>query len=653
MTIISVNDLCLSFGPKDLLQNISFSLEHNDRLGIVGPNGCGKSTMLSLLLGREEPTSGTIYIAKETTVGILTQEGAFEVSEELGTTALEQMYGAFPELISAERRLDELSSWLERHADESDTEKHASITREYSELHDRYVRDNGLVFRSRCRSILERMGFDPSAMDQRATSLSGGQRTRLALSRQLCREPDILMLDEPTNHLDAETLGWLENYLSTYSKCIIVVSHDRRFLDRVTNKTLLIEHKHAKLYRGGYTACAEQRKTDREIYEKHYRDQQKEIARQEAYIEQQRRWNRERNIIAAESRQKLLDKMDKLAAPEKDEKTVQMRFTCGIPSGNDVIELRHVGFSYAIGSRLLQDVNFKVKRGERVFIVGPNGCGKSTLINLLMEKLHPTSGVIDFGHNLQIGYYDQENQNLNEENTVLEELWGLYPTMKEHEARGALGAFLFRGDDVFKTVSVLSGGERARLTLVKLMLSKMNTLILDEPTNHLDIGSREALEDALTGFEGTLICVSHDRAFIDALATRIIGFDSGHHVYDMQSSAPGKAWEEWMTYCSSAAGEGAGSAGNAGNNGTSSAAAQPNNKELYLRSKREAAEARKAAARLERLRHEQTELEAELEKLNAELYGDAASDYIRAAEINDRIEKVEERLLEIYEETEE
>ena len=643
MTILSVNDLCLSYGAKDILENISFSLDATDKLGVVGPNGCGKSTLLSLILGTEEATSGGVFIAKGTTVGILTQDGAFEVSEELGATALEQMYGAFPELIAAETRLSELEDWLLRHPDDAGSEKHDSITKEYSSLHEKYVAEEGLVFRSRCRSILDRMGFDAETMALPITSLSGGQRTRLALSRQLCREPDILMLDEPTNHLDAETLGWLENYLSLYQKCVIVVSHDRRFLDRVTNKTLLIERRHAKLYRGGYTACAEQRKTDREIYEKHYRDQQKEIARQEAYIEQQRRWNRERNIIAAESRQKLLDKMVKLDAPERDERTVCMRFTCGIPSGNDVVELRHVGFSYTPGSTLLSDISFKVRKGERVFIVGPNGCGKSTLIKLLMEKLRPTSGAIDFGHNLQIGYYDQENQNLDESNTVLEELWSLYPTMKEHEARGALGTMLFRGDDVFKPVSVLSGGERARLTLVKLMLSKMNTLILDEPTNHLDIGSREALEAALIGFEGTILCVSHDRAFIDALATRVIGFDGTGKLRDLQSSTPGHAWDEWMAVLAGAT--------------ASAAPAEPektpqlSQKEQYLENKKNAAEARKAAARLERLKKEQTELEAELEALNTELYGDAASDYKRAAEIAARIETVENRLLELWEET--
>ena len=650
MTIISVNDLCLSYGAKDIFENISFSLDRADRLGIVGPNGCGKSSLLATILGREEATGGSVFIAKDTTVGILTQDGAFEVSEELGTTALEQMYGAFPELIGAENRIAELEAWLESHAGEAGSAKHDSITKEYSALHESFVSGDGLVFRSRCRSILERMGFDAEAMSLPITSLSGGQRTRLALSRQLCREPDILMLDEPTNHLDAETLGWLENYLSSYQKCIMVVSHDRRFLDRVTNKTLLIERRHAKLYRGSYTACAEQRRVDREVYEKHYREQQKEIARQEAYIEQQRRWNRERNIIAAESRQKMLDKMVKLEAPQKEERTVNMRFTCGIPSGNDVLDLRRVGFSYAPGSTLLSDISFKVRRGERVFIVGPNGCGKSTLIKLLMEKMRPTAGAIDFGHNLQIGYYDQENQNLDDKNTVLEELWSLYPTMKEHEARGALGTMLFRGDDVFKPVEVLSGGERARLTLVKLMLSKKNTLILDEPTNHLDIGSREALENALTDFEGTIICVSHDRAFIDSLATRIIGFDNDHVLHDLQSSAKGAAWEEWIAFLASA--------GAAEAPAPAAAAAAPeggaplSQKEQYLANKKNAADARRAAARLEKLKKEQAALEAELDACNAELYGDAASDYKRAAEISARIEEIENRLLEIWEETE-
>jgi ATP-binding cassette subfamily F protein 3 len=639
MTIISINGVSLSFGAKTLFENVSFALNESDHLGIVGANGCGKSSLLSIILGELEPSVGQCFISSDTTVGVLTQDGAFELSGTENESALEQMYRAFPELLAAEARISELAEWLESHTGEAGSAKHDSITREYTALHERFISDGGNVFRSKCRSILERMGFDADDMAMPVTALSGGQRTRLALSRQLCREPDILLLDEPTNHLDTETLTWLETFLAAYKKCIITVSHDRRFLDKVTNKTLMLEHKKAKLYRGGYTASAEQRRIDREIYEKHYRDQQKEIARQEAYIEQQRRWNRERNIIAAESRQKLLDKMVKLDAPEQDERSVRMRFTQGLPSGNDVLSVRSLGFSYS-SAPMLSDISFSVKRGERVFIVGPNGCGKSTLIKLLLQKLRPSRGIIDFGHNLQIGYYDQENQNLDNKNTVLEELWSLYPTMKEHEARGALAAFLFKGDDVFKTVEVLSGGERARLTLVKLMLSKMNLLILDEPTNHLDIGSREALEEALSGYDGTVICVSHDRTFISALATRILGFDRDGKLHDLRVSQVGNAWDEWQR-----------EAARFSPAVQSEPPAAENRKEAYLRSKKEAADARKAAARLEKLRREQAELESELDSLNAELYGDAARDYLRAAEISERIEQIEERLLVIYEET--
>ena len=642
MTILSVNDISLSFGPKEILKDVSFALNENDRLGIVGSNGCGKSTLLSLLLGRTEPTTGSVYINQNTTVGILTQDCAFELADGCGGTVCEQMYAAYPEFISAEARMNELTEWVEAHSDESETAGYLSRAKEYSDLHDRYVADGGLTFRSRCDSILGHMGFGTDDAALPVGALSGGQRTRLALSRRLCREPDILMLDEPTNHLDAETLVWLENYLASYKKCLIVVSHDRYFLDRVTDKTLMIEYGTAKLYRGGYSASAEQRRIDREIYEKHYREQQKEIARQEAYIAQQRRWNRERNIIAAESRQKLLDKMEKLEAPASEEKTVRMQFSQGIPSGNDVLEARDLGFSYPGGAPIFRGLNFNIKRGERIFIVGPNGCGKSTLIKLIIGKFRPTEGALDLGHNIMIGYYDQENQRLSDNNTVLEELWSMYPAMKEHEARRALGTFLFRGDDVFKKVEVLSGGERARLTLVKLMLSKMNTLILDEPTNHLDIASREALEEALGEYDGTLICVSHDRRFVGNTATRILGFDRGGRLISMPVSHRGAAWDEWIAESERRTAEGQPS---------KPAPAAQSNREIYLRSKKEAADARRAAARLERLKKEQAELEEELDRLNAELYGPAAADYVRAGEITARISQVEDRLMEIYGET--
>ncbi len=642
MITLTATSLSLAFGAKELFGGVSFSLEHNDRLGLIGPNGCGKSSLLSILMGETEPTSGGVYIASGTTRGILTQAAAFDIDPNAGRTALEQMYTAFPELLAYEARLNELEGWLSRHENEAGGDKHDSITREYSTLHERYVNEDGLVFRSRCRSILTKMGFDEDSLALDIDALSGGQRTRLALSRQLCREPDILMLDEPTNHLDTETLAWLENYLSSYKKCLIVVSHDRFFLDRVTNKTLLIEHRGAKLYKGGYTASAEQRRIDREVYIHQYKVQQKEIARQEAYIAQQRQWNRERNIIAAESREKLLAKTERLEAPKNDERTVRMRFTPELPSGNDVLEARDVHFRYAGASaELISGVSFKIKRGQRVFIVGPNGCGKSTLIKLLLGRLTPTAGRIDLGHHVEVGYYDQQNQDLNEKNTVLEELWSVHPEMKESEVRGALALFLFYGEDVFKEISVLSGGERARLTLVKLMLSHMNTLILDEPTNHLDIGSREALEEAVGAFDGTVICVSHDRYLVSKLATRVLGFMPDGRLIDMPVTREGDAFSEW---------EAERDRRMSGGTDASRAKAAPvsSNKEQYLTKKREAAEARREAARIERLRREMHELEEEIDRINAELQGSAGSDYIRAGELTARLEEAENRLLEIY-----
>jgi ATP-binding cassette subfamily F protein 3 len=647
MAIISVQGVGISFGPRKLFEGVSFSLEASDRLGIVGPNGCGKSTLLGILLGRTAPDEGSVYIAGGASVGILAQDDAFEVTESAGPTALDQMYAAFPELLAAERRMEELRIWLEEHPGEAGTAAHDSATKEFSDLEERYTSGGGHEFRSRCRSVLIKMGFDGSAMSAPVSRLSGGERTRLALSRQLCREPDILMLDEPTNHLDVDTMGWLENYLASYGKCIITVSHDRFFLDRVTNRTLLMEHGRAKLYKGGWTRSAEQRRTDREIYEKHYRDQQKEIARQEAYIEQQRRWNRERNIIAAESRLKLLDKMEKLKAPEADERTVRMRFSRGIPSGNEVFTVRGLRFAYPGGQELIRGADFMIKKGERVFIVGPNGCGKSTLVRLLLGAIRPTGGAIDPGHNLRTGYYDQQNQNLDPEKTVLSEIWDTYPSMGETEIRSALAAFLFRGDDITRLVSVLSGGERARLTLVRLMLSEMNTLLLDEPTNHLDIGSREALEAALREFDGTLVCVSHDRAFINSLATRLLGFDGSGGLHSIPVPDGGSAWDVWTAARQGFAGPDE-KAPDGAEGAPAAQRAAGSNREEYLRRRKETADARRAASRTARLKEEQARLEARIDELNGELAGEAATDYIRVVGITSEIEEAEERLLEIY-----
>ena len=643
MLAISINDLSLSYGTTPILQSVSFSLEENDKLGIIGVNGCGKSTLFRLILGEEEPTSGEVYISKGKTVGVLTQEGAFD-SEEGARNVLDRMYEAFPHLLAMEARLAVLEPQL--------SEGRAEVIREYTDLHDRYVREGGLEFRGRCASVLQKLGFDNASMEQSVATLSGGQRTRLALAIELSRQPDILMLDEPTNHLDIATLAWLESFLVSYPKCVMVISHDRYFLDRVTNKTLAIEHHRAKLYQGGYTKSMEQRRIDKEIAERHWKNQQREIARQEAYIAQQRAWNRERNIIAAESRQKLLDKMERVERPQDAPKGIRMRFSESLASGNDVLEVRGLSMGYAERT-LFENLSFLVKRQERVLIIGPNGCGKSTLIKLILGKLAPVSGVIESGYNVEIGYYDQENQNLTPENSVLDELWNAYPTMTETEVRNTLALFRFVGEDVFKSVSVLSGGERARLTLAKLILSRMNLLVLDEPTNHLDIDSREALESALEQFDGTIVTVSHDRYLIDKLATRILEIKPGDafvgDLLDFHVDRAGQAYTELQEYKAARLAEREAS----GEAPQSSVASVGTGKEQYLKNKQAAADARKKKAQLERMRRECEELESELEQIDAELFGSAAADYQRAAELDARKSEVEERLMEIYEALEE
>jgi len=647
MIAISVNDLTLRFGTTTILEKVSFSLEENDKLGIIGSNGSGKTSLFKLITGEYEGEEGGVYISKDKTVGILSQYGAFSNDEGIeGTTALQHMFAAFPTLLEWENRLSELEKLL---SDESDP-RHSIYTNEYMSLNERFIREGGLEFRGRCRSILLKLGFDDEAIDKDVNLLSGGQRTRLALAIQLCREPDILMLDEPTNHLDIETLGWLENYLIQYKKCVMVISHDRYFLDRVTNKTLAIEHHKAKLYNGNYTHSMEQRRIDKEIYAKHYREQQKEIARQEAYIAQQRQWNRERNIIAAESRQKMLDKMEKLEAPETEQRAIRMRFTSAIASGNEVMKISDLSMGFG-QKHLFSGLDFLVKKNDRLLIVGPNGCGKSTLIKILMKSLVPLTGKVEDGYNVEIGYYDQENQNLDESKTVIDELWDHYPTLPEQRIRGTLAWFNFFGDDVYKTVRMLSGGERARLTFSKLILSHMNLLILDEPTNHLDIDSREALESALEEFDGTIIAVSHDRYFIEKLASRIIELKPDGYVegdmFDYQVTHEGQAYTEFREFTNARKERMAVD--------VKSDLAKPaagSQKEQYLKNKQEAAEARKKEAKIKRLTAEMEKLEAELEEIDILMNGDAATDYKKIAELDTRKNEIEDRLMEIYEELE-
>ena len=643
MLAITVNELSMSFGARDLFKKISFALEENDKLGIIGTNGCGKSTLFKIILGQADATSGNVFIAKNKTIGILTQDCAFEVSNLVGRTALEQMYAAFPELLRMEEKLAFIE---EKMANEKNSDEHIRLSEEYHDLYTKFSNLGGLDYKSRCASILLKMGFEESALSLDVDLLSGGQRTRLALSKQLCREPDLLLLDEPTNHLDIETVQVLENYIKNYKKCVLIISHDRYFLDQVTNKTLAMEFCEAKLYNGNYTASMKQRQIDHEVAEKHYINQQKEIARQEAYIAQQRAWNRERNIIAAESRQKMLDKMVKLERPKEAPKPIKIKFRQSIPSGNEV--LRVSGLSKFFGDKKLFDnMDFLIKKGERVFIIGKNGSGKSTLLKMLVGECEPTSGFIEAGYNVDIGYFDQQNQNLTESNTVLDELWNAYPDRREFDIRSALARFRFSAEDCEKNVSMLSGGERARLTLAKLILSPMNLLILDEPTNHLDIMSREALESALDEFGGTILIVSHDRYLVNKLATRVIEIDNeqttGQSFIDYPVWKVGNAFSEFTEHKATHV---------LATLSTESEKAPTAQKEDYLARKKQASDARREQRRIENLKKEQEKIEAELEQIEIDLFGEAATDYKKAAELTAKKEALEERLMEIYEELE-
>ena len=666
MIVLSTTDLTLRFGTTSVLEKVSFSVDERDKLGIIGVNGSGKSSLFKLLTGEYEPTEGEVFLSKGKTMGILTQEGAFDEDGEDGTgeeSALQHMVHAFPALLKMESELEELQKQLDLGMEALGEEEYDRVTRAYTALNEKFIRDGGLEFRGRCVGILRSLGFDETLSNMPVKFLSGGQKTRLALGIQLSRKPDVLLLDEPTNHLDIETLGWLERFLADYDGCVMVVSHDRYFLDRVTNKTLCIQNHRAKLYNGGYTKSMEQRRIDREIQEKHYKDQQKEIARQEAYIAQQRAWNRERNIIAAESRQKMLDKMVRVERPDNAPKPIKLKFTASRPSGNDVLDLRDVSMGFD-GRMLFEHLNFLVKKDDRLLVLGQNGCGKSTLIKLIIGKLEPVSGIIEAGYNVEIGYYDQENQNLDPANTVLDELWNTYPRMTETEIRNTLGQFRFVGEDVYKEVSVLSGGERARLTLAKLILSKMNLLVLDEPTNHLDIDSREALEAALEGFDGTIFAVSHDRYFIEKLATRIVEItpgqgatlvngQSGGDFTDYRVEHRGEAYTEYRTFMEARRSGVTARPTVMGSNPTAASDTPTASKEAYQQAKATAAEARKKKNRIDKLHKEAERLEAEIEAIDEELNGSAASNYVRAAELDTRKGECEEELMAVYEELEE
>lgn len=622
MAVLDVRDIKLSYGIVDILTSVSFTVNKGDKIGVAGVNGAGKTSLFSIICGTLTPTSGNVYISKDTTVGILRQQTENDFGEE---TIYEYALSAFSGLIEAEKKLDRLSSQL------SGGEEH--VIKEYTSLSDRFSAMGGYDYKQRATAMLGRFGFAGEELSRPARLLSGGQKTRLNLVNLLLREPDIILLDEPTNHLDIPAIEWLEGYVKQSKKTFLIVSHDRYFLDRVTNRTLELENGFSSIYDGSYSVFREKKDKLREDQMKAYLLQQKEIKRLEAFIEQQRRWNREKNIIAAESRQKAIDRMVKIERPQDKPKSISFALTSTNAKGFDVLSVRNLSKSFP-GHRLFSDLSFEVKRGDRLFVLGKNGTGKSTLIKILTGRERADSGIFELGYNQKIGYYDQEQQFLDDSSTVLEELWSEYTTLTATQVRSALAKFGFIGDDVFKSISVLSGGERARLSICKMIMTGVSLLVLDEPTNHLDMASKEMLENALKEYEGTVIAVSHDRYFISSLADRILELspDGSFSVYKC-------GYDEYISRKANADTSTA----------NVSAANISENKQNFEQLKKDKNRKRSIERRLAQIEKRNENIELELKALHEQEQSNAAN-YEFLAEIYEKITALEEEQLVIMEE---
>ncbi len=511
--ILACHNISKAFGDQVIVKSGSFHIEDREKAALIGLNGAGKSTILKMIVRELDTDSGDIILAKGKTLGYLSQH------QELTTehTILEELRTAKADIIAMEKQIRVMEMEM-KHLHGSDLEERLHS---YHLLTERFEQANGYAYQSELIGVLKGLGFREEEFSKRVDTLSGGQKTRVALGKLLLTKPDILLLDEPTNHLDMNSINWLENYLLNYDGAVLIVSHDRYFLNRVVSKVIEIESGSIMSFQGNYSEYAQKKKMIREAKLKEYLNQQAEIKHQEAVIEKLKSFNREKSIKRAESREKMLDKMERIEKPMGDPQELHFSLEPSCISGNDVLSVEGLGKSYGALS-LFQDVSFEIKRGEHVAVIGDNGTGKTTLLKILNEVVSADTGVFRLGSKVKIGYYDQEHHVLHMDKTIFDEISDDYPTLTNTQIRNTLAAFLFTGDDVYKRISDLSGGERGRVSLAKLMLSEANFLILDEPTNHLDIASKEILEKALNDYSGTVLYVSHDRYFINQTATRIL-----------------------------------------------------------------------------------------------------------------------------------
>ena len=631
MIVMQTNQLTKSFGVNEVLKGINLTVQDRHRVGLVGSNGSGKSTLLKILAGKDHYDGGTLSMTRGLRIGYHTQLD--DLTSPL--TVWQEMETCFEDTFRMEEKLREMEARMgEIH--ESDPEGFARLSEEYMRLTDRFEEEDGYAWRSRLQGVLTGLGFTSAQYEQTVASLSGGERTRLKLGKLLLAKTDLLLLDEPTNHLDLNSMQWLEDYLRAYKGAVVVVSHDRYFLDAVCNSIAELSFGRIEQYEGNYTRYLKLREEVMVRRMKEYTLQQKEIAREEAIIAQFRAYNTEAAHIKAKSREKRLNMIERVDKPV-EEHNVYFRFHAGRGTGNDVLMCENLSKSFG-ARRLFHDLNLHVRAGERIALLGANGVGKTTLLKILTGRERPDTGEVRFGSGVEVGYYDQQQEGLSPDKTVLDEVWDDFPRMEQTPIRNALAGFLFTGDDVLAPVSTLSGGERGRVLLTKLMLRQDNFLILDEPTNHLDMDSREMLETALLGFEGTILTVSHDRYFINRIADRVLVMEPdgvteylGNYDDYLEKLAQKNAPEEEL-------------------------APQKTKTALREEKKREKAAieaARREKARIANLETQITDLEEQMTKLEIEMSDpEAYQDNARAQSMNKRYNDLQKKIADLYEEWE-
>ena len=623
MAILDVQNLTLSFGENMLFDNVSFDVKEKEKVGLIGCNGAGKTSLFKIITGEYTADSGNCFIGKNVKLGYMQQHTCSE-----NRSVYDELISVFDDLIQLEKQLEQVNYNLTKGFG-NQNENIALQDR----LNEEYNRNGGLTYKSMTRSALVGLGFSESDFDMPTSKLSGGQRSKLILAKLLLSKADFLLLDEPTNHLDITAVEWLEGFLKDFNGACLIISHDRYFLDKITNKTIEIENKKSRCYIGNYSQFIVKKQAEQKAIEEKYQNDMKEIARLEGIIEQQRRWNREKNIKTAESKEKVIERIRaQLVVPDSKVARIRFDFTPKCVSGEEVLNVN--GLAKSFGEKhIFKNVSFGVRKNERVFLLGDNGCGKTTLLKILMRDYGADDGFFNFGSMVQTGYFDQVQAKLDLSKTALEEVWSSFPAMTETSVRSALAAFLFKGDDVYKKLESCSGGERARVALLKLMLGKFNFLLLDEPTNHLDSFSREELENTLLDYSGTMLIVSHDRYFINKLATRIIELTPGgvnEYIGNYDEYVERKAMLNQQEQ-------------------TAVAAQAPKKVNDYKLKKERQSNLRKAKTRLAKCEEEIEALEIEIDDINGRL---ATADYDSLMELTSSLDNKTAHRDNLYEEWE-